>query len=237
LKRPSTSILFIYGLIITLLAFIYRDPYSLLLISIPNAAIGFALGFKRARLIVILLLISVWGTFLNAVLVANHGPIVCVWGPLVIRQGAFQALVQIELRLLAIAGAALVFIGTARPEEILRDLEAELRLPKSITFSLAYALRLIPLMKRDYEEIMLCRSERGYHRIAYLPKDVKTLLLPLLSIAYQRAIWAGITVELRGFRKRKPRYRLPRIGVPEIIVLIWLAVQVILPFAVGWAQI
>lgn len=234
MRRPSTSILFIYGLVITLLAFVYRDPYSLLLISIPNAAIGFTLGFKRAKLIVILLLISVWGTFLNAILVANHGPIVCVWGPIIIRQGAFQALVQVELRLLAIAGAALIFVGTARPEEIIRDLEAELRLPKSITFSLAYALRLIPLMKRDYEEIMLCRRERGYRQVAYLPRDIKTLLLPLLSIAYQRALWAGITVELRGFRKRRPKYRLPRIGVTEIIVLSWLALQIIIPLITGW---
>ena len=234
MRRPSTSILFIYGLVITLLAFIYRDPYSLLLISIPNAAIGFVLGFKRAKLIVILLLISVWGTFLNAVLVANHGPIVCVWGPIIIRQGAFQALVQVELRLLAIAGAALIFVGTARPEEIIRDLEAELRLPKSITFSLAYALRLIPLMKRDYGEIMLCRRERGYRQVAYLPRDIKTLLLPLLSIAYQRALWAGITVELRGFRKRRPKYRLPRIGIMEIIVLSWLTLQIIIPLITGW---
>ena len=236
MRRPSTSILFIYGLTITLLAFIYRDPYSLLLISIPNAIAGLYLGFKRAKLIVLLLLLSFWGTFLNALLLANHGQVVALLGPIVIREGAVKATAQIGLRLLAIASTALIFIGGAKPEEIIRDLEAELRLPKTITFSLAYALRLIPLLGRDYREIMFCRRQRRYRTIAYLPRDVKTLLLPLLSIAYQRAIWAGITVELRGFRKRKPRHRPPRIGVTESLILAWLAVQIILPLIAGWTN-
>lgn len=233
MRRPSTSILFIYCLALTFLALAYRGLYSLALIAIPNAALGLYMGYRRAKIIVVLLLLSLWGTLLNAVLVANNGPPVLVLGPIILRQGALVATARIWLRLLAIASTALIFIGSAEPEEIIRDLEAELRLPKTITFSLAYALRLIPLLHRDYKEIMFCRRQRGYRTIAYLPGDIKTLLLPLLSIAYQRAIWAGITVELRGFRKRKPIYRMPRIGGPEVIMIIWLLVQIILPFAAG----
>lgn len=228
MRRPSSSILFMYALFVSLLAYAYRDLYDLLVIGLINLVLGVMYGY-RYKLLWLLLILGLWGTFINAYTVSNTGSIVVDWGWITIREGALTATAAIFMRLLSIVGATLFFIGNSTPSELVRSLVSELRIPKGLAFSISYALRLIPLMKKDYEEIRIARLERGYRRIPYLPNDLKSFLLPLLSIAYERAVWAGIAVELKGFRLRKVRYRKIRIRVPEIIVFALLAIQVIVP--------
>lgn len=228
MRRPSSSILFLYALIVSLLAYAYRDIYDLLFIGLINAVLGLTYGY-RYKLLWMLLLLGLWGTFINACTVSNTGHVVFSWEWIVIREGVLTATITIFMRLLSIVGATLFFIGNSTPFELVKSLVSELRIPKGIAFSISYAIRLIPLMKKDYEEIKIARLERGYRRVPYLPNDLKTFLLPLLNIAYERAVWAGIAVELKGFRLRKIKYRKIRIGVPEIAVFILLAVQVIIP--------
>jgi energy-coupling factor transport system permease protein len=226
MNRPVTSVLFIYALIISLLAYLYHELYDLLIIGVVNGILGIIYGY-RYKLLWILLLLGLWGTFTNAYFISNTGPTVWVYGPIIIHWGAVEASIAITMRLLAIVGATLFFIGNTQPHIIVRDLTEELRLPKGIALALAYALRLIPLIRRDYEEVMISRIERGYRRIPYLPSDLKTLLTPLLNIAYERAIWTGIALELRGYRLRRIKYRRIRIGLPEILVFILLIIQVV----------
>ena len=228
MRRPVSSILFLYALVVSLLAYAYRDIYDLLFIGLINAVLGLVYGY-RYKLLWLLLALGLWGTFINAYVVSNTGQIVFSWGWIIIREGVLTATTAIFMRLLSIVGATLFFIGNSTPFELIKSLISELRLPKGIAFSISYAIRLIPLMRKDYEEIRIARLERGYRRIPYLPNDLKTFLLPLLNIAYERAIWAGIAVELKGFRLGKVKYRKIRIDVPEIAVFILLAIQVILP--------
>ncbi len=226
MSRPSTSVLFIYALMISLLAYLYHELYDLLVIGIVNGVLGLIYGY-RYKLLWILLILGLWGTFINAYFISNTGSIIWVYGPIIIRWGAVEASIAITMRLLAIVGATLFFIGNTEPYRIVKDLTEELRLPKGIALALAYALRLIPLIRRDYEEVMVSRMERGYHRIPYLPGDLKTLLTPILSIAYERAVWTGIALELRGYRLRRIRYRRIRIGLPKTLVFTLLIIQVV----------
>lgn len=228
MKKPCPSILFIYALIVSLLAYVYRDLADLMVIGIINGVLGFIYGY-RYRLLWFLLLLGLWGTFINAYTVSNTGPVIFNFEWLVIREGVLKATLAIFMRLLSIVGATLFFIAGSTPMELVRSLTSELRLPRGIVFSIMYAIRLIPLMKKDIEEIMITRLERGYRRLPYLPRDLKSFLLPLLSIAYERAIWSGIAVELKGFRLRKTTYRKIRIGFPETIVLSLLLIEVLIP--------
>ena len=231
MDRPSTSILFLYALTISLLAYAYHEIPDLLVIGVVNGVLGIIYGY-RYKLLWLLLLLALWGTFINAYAISNVGNIVLDLGIVVIREGALNATIAIFFRLLSIVGATLFFIGNSTPYDIVKSLVSELHIPKGTAFSLSYALRLVPLMKRDYEEIMIARLERGYRRIPYLPSDLKSFLLPLLSIAYERAVWAGISVELRGFRLRKPKYKGIKIGLPETLVLLLLAFQIVIPLTI-----
>ncbi len=227
--KPSVSILFIYGLAVTLLVFIYRSGYPLLLIMLINGLIGFSIGLHRHKYIVLVILLGIWGVFLNALFVSNTGEPVYVLGSLVIREGVVDTVYRITCRLVAIAGAALILISLYSPREIINGLESQLRLPKIISFPLAYGLRLLPLMKKDLDEIKNMRRQRGYRTIPLSPRDYASLLQPLLSISIERAVWTGIAIELRGFRLRRPGYRGFSLNYMDYMFIALLVAQIFSP--------
>jgi energy-coupling factor transport system permease protein len=225
LRKISPTSLFIYALGVTALAFASKNIYSLLLIGIINGVPGLILSLKKYKLIAILLAIGVWGTFINAVLVSNYGFTVLEIGPLVVNSGALIATLMISLRLLGIAGGALIFLSLAKPREIIKSLEEELGMPKGIAFATSFAIRLLSLMRKDYREIQSIRIERGFRKYPLTPSDIKSLLLPLLSLGYERGIWVGIAAELRGFSLRKTRRKGLKLGSKEAFIYIALITQ------------
>ncbi|OYT40433.1 MAG: cobalt transporter [Desulfurococcales archaeon ex4484_58] len=223
MDKPSVGIVFIYALTITLLAFIYRSGPPLVIVALINGLTGFTIGLKKHRFIAVLFLITVWALIINAYFVANTGEPVYVFGSIVVREGMVEAVINISGRLLAIAGAALILVSLYTPLEIIKGLESELKLPKIISFPLAYGLRLLPIMQRDYNEIRYARKQRGYRTIPITPNDIASYLQILVSLAIERAIWTGIAIELRGFHHRKTRYRglrLKKIDYALITILI-----------------
>ena len=228
IRKPTPTSLFIYALAITVLAFVFKDIRQLAVIGLVNGFLGIYFGLRRYKWIILLLLLSAWGTFLNALAVSNTGPTLYQFGPITIKEGAIHATIAITLRLTSIAGAALIFFALTKPRDIIRYLESELRIPKGISFAIAYAIRLFPLMQKDYREIQIARMERGFRKTPLSPSDIKSILLPLLSLGYERAIWVGIAAELRGFRLRETRKRKPIFGIPEAFILTLLLLQVIL---------
>lgn len=233
------AVLFIYGLVLTLVLFIDRDALSLALIGVPNAFIGFALGWRKYKVLIALFLIGFAGLAINALLLTNVGPAVLVVGPLIVRAGAVNTFVTIGLRITGIAGVAFLFVSLVDPALTVRSLERELRLPKGVCFALAYALRLIDLMSKDLREVQGVRTLRGYRSVPVTPSDIKSVLTPLLSVGYERALWVGIAAELRGFRLRKVSKEPLRIGWKEAIVLTLLASQILIALAgmLGYLQL
>ena len=226
--RPS--ILFMYGLVITLLAFIYRDPLSLSIVAIPNFTVGFILGWRRFKILLILFFLGFIGLFLNAYLVANTGETVYIIGPLVVREGVVEALTTIGLRLAAITGGTMIFLVLSEPYETIKYLESDLYIPKGISFSIFYALRLLPLIQREAREVQNIRVERGYRRFVITPSDFKSFILPLLSIFMERAYWTGVAAELRGFQLRR-RHRISFKPSPyDFLIVILIILQVLIPY-------
>ncbi len=221
-------VLFIYGLVLTLVLFIDRDALSLALIGGPNALMGFALGWRKYKVLIALFLIGFVGLAINALLLTNVGPAMLVVGPLIIRVGAVNTFVTIGLRITGIAGVAFLFVSLVDPALTVRSLERELRLPRGVCFALAYALRLIDLMSKDLREVQGVRVLRGYRSAPITPSDIKSVLMPLLSVGYERALWVGIAAELRGFRLRKVSKEPLRIRWKEAIVLTLLILQILL---------
>ena len=228
--RPS--IIFLYGIVITLLAFIYRDIYSLSLIAFPNFIVGLLLGWKRFKILMILFFLGFIGLFLNAYIVSNTGDVVYTLGPLAIREGVVEALTTIGLRLAAITGGTMIFLSLSDPYETIKYLEADLHIPKGISFSIFYALRLLPLIQREAREVQNIRVERGYRRYVITPSDFRSFILPLLSIFMERAYWTGVAAELRGFQLRR-RSRIPfKLSIYDYIIIMFILIQMSAPYII-----
>ncbi len=225
--RPST--LFLYSLVITVLAFIYRDPLELAFIAVPNISLGLVLGVRRFRLLLILFVIGYLGLFINTLIVVNRGEEVFSIGPLIVREEALNAFISIGLRLLAIAGATMIFLSLIDPYRAVKSLENDLRLPKGISFSIYYALRLLPYLEKVVRDIRDIRRMRGYRGFILTPMDFASILRQLLSLLVERAIWTGIAMELRGFSLRRVRREPIKLDLGDYIVLLAALTQIITP--------
>ncbi len=233
MPRIRPSILFIYGLVITLLAFIFRESSSIFIIAIPNLAIGIILGWRRYKIIIFLFILGYIGLFINSLLVANQGAVVFKFLFLVVREGALKAANSIFFRLGLITGGTLIFLSLSDPLETVRTLENDLRLPKGPTFSIYYALRLLPLVDRIYRDLRFIRRERGYRGYIITPRDFSTFLLPLLSNLLDKAYWTGIAVELRGFNIRRRLHEPIKLSRYDYIVILIMIIQVMIPIAIS----
>ena len=224
----SSTTLLIYALIISTLAFVLRDPVKMLVLIIINFVSGTILGFTSYRLIIILFLLGFIGLFLNSLLISNTGETLLTIGPLTIRENALKASMNIFMRLGIIAGGTMIFISLTDPRRVIRDLERDLRLPSGIVFSIFYALRLYPLMIRDYEEIQIARLQRFKRRTILVPQDILNILQPLLSIGLERAVWAGISAELRGLSLRKPGREKRSLSKKDFLIISLALIQILL---------
>ncbi len=225
--KPKPTTLFIYGLVITILAFISRRFEQLLILALVNTPVGVVLGFRRYSVIIALFFIGLIGLFVNALMFSNVGNPVLEFYGLVIREGVFTAFVNVMLRLLSILGATLIFITQVNARDLIKSLECELGLPKTIAFATAVGLRMLNILERDLREIQLVRVERGFRKYPITPSDIGSFLRPLLSLGLERALWVGIAAELRGFSQRSSRRVGIKITYVDICVYTLLITQVI----------
>ncbi|MCY0868205.1 MAG: energy-coupling factor transporter transmembrane component T [Desulfurococcus sp.] len=216
--KPHVYSSFIYAIVMTLLAFIVRDTLWLTVASLVSIAISFTYGGRRVVYLLTLVAIGLFGVFVNALVFANTGPAVAEIGFLTIRRHALEEFTIVSLRLLLIAGAGGVFALTHSSSEIARGLTKELGLPYSIALAVSYALRSIPLIKRDLEEVLFMRKQRGYSRIPLKPSDLASILTPLLSVNYNRAVWSGISAEIRGLRLVRTRVVI-KVNLMDLLLL------------------
>jgi len=229
---PDPAYLLAYSFTVTLLAVVEESPAALLALFAVTGLPGLALGLLRFGRMLILLPLSVAGAFINAMIlyylgVAGQGsPVAARIGPLEVPWYAVNSTLVIGLRLAVIAGAGLLLSGLANPRDVVRSLES-LGAPKGLVFSLAFALRLLPLLFAELGEVMAMRVQRGYRRVPVTPGDYATIMLPLLSVSVQRAVWVGVSAELRGFRLRRARRRgPPRPGPWDYLLAAALTVEV-----------
>ncbi|MEL9998359.1 MAG: energy-coupling factor transporter transmembrane component T [Sulfolobales archaeon] len=224
--RPRPTTLFIYGLVITILAFISRRFEQLLILAVINAPVGIVLGFRKYSVIIGLFLVGLIGLFVNALIFSNVGTPVIEFYGLVIREGVLTAFINVTLRLLSILGATLVFVTQVNARDLIKSLECELGLPKTIAFATAVGLRMLSILERDLREVQLVRVERGFRKYPITPSDIGSFLRPLLSLGLERALWVGIAAELRGFSQRVSRRVGIKITYVDLIIYALLITQV-----------
>jgi len=226
MRKPSVSVVFIYALVLTSVALLLKDPHRLLPLVVFNVSLSLIAGLRKVWWLYLLILVSSIGVFTNALFFANTGAVIINTGFLVVRENALKAFVTVTLRVALIAGVGAFFVALFEPLEIVKGFTRELYMPASISLSLSYALRLLPLLRRDLEEVMFFRRQRGYRKRPLSFGELASTLSALLITGFERALWSGVSLELRGFRNYRPSHGVS-FNICDVLIITALTAQLI----------
>jgi energy-coupling factor transport system permease protein len=139
----------------------------------------------------------------NVIFAAEQvGPTVVAIGPLRIGSETLVDGLGLMCRLLAIALAGILATATSQPTEVADALVQQLRVSPRFAIGALAALRLLPLMAREWETIGMARRARGVEAGRSPILAVRLFfgrLLALLVGAVRRASRMALAMEARGF--------------------------------------
>ncbi|WP_040950832.1 energy-coupling factor transporter transmembrane component T family protein [Gorillibacterium massiliense] len=116
---------------------------------------------------------------------------------------------NIALKYLTVTPMALLFILTTDPSEFAASLN-RIGVPYKIAYAVSLAMRYIPDIQRDYENISFSAQARGIdisrkeNLVARL-KNAVSILLPLILASVERIDSVSAAMELRGFGQKARR--------------------------------
>ncbi|MDD3140808.1 MAG: energy-coupling factor transporter transmembrane component T [Lachnospiraceae bacterium] len=116
---------------------------------------------------------------------------------------------NVVLKYFTVIPVALMFIVTTNPSEFAASLN-KLKVPYSVGYAVAIALRYIPDVQKDFSEIKQAQEARGIDmsKNAKLPtrlRSIIAILFPLIFSSLERIDVVTNAMELRGFGKHKNR--------------------------------
>ena len=139
----------------------------------------------------------------NVLFVAEQvGPTVVAIGPLRLGSETLAGGLGLMCRLLAIALAGILATATSQPTDVADALVQQLRVSPRFAVGALAALRLLPLMAREWQTIGMARRARGVEAGSSPVRAVGLFfgrLLALLVGAVRRASRMALAMEARGF--------------------------------------
>ncbi|WP_042167425.1 energy-coupling factor transporter transmembrane component T family protein [Paenibacillus gorillae] len=116
---------------------------------------------------------------------------------------------NIMLKYLTVVPIALLFILTTDPSEFAASLN-RIGVSYKISYAVALAMRYIPDIQRDYQNISFSAQARGLdtsrkEKLFKRLKNVVAILLPLTLSSVERIEVVSAAMELRGFGRHKRR--------------------------------
>ena len=161
-----------------------------------------------ARAWLIVLLAIAVGAF-NVLFAAEQlGPTVVAIGPLEIGAETLASGIGLALRLVAIFLAGILATATSEPTEVADALVQQARVSPRFAIGVLAALRLVPLLAREWRTIGLARRARGVEAGRSPVAAVRLFagrVMALLVAAIRRASRMAVAMEARGFGARDCR--------------------------------
>lgn len=116
---------------------------------------------------------------------------------------------NITLKYLALIPIALLFIVTTHPSEFAASLN-RIGISYRIAYAVAIALRYIPDVQRDYQDISFSQQARGIdlskkEKLTKRLKNITSILMPLIFSSLQKIDTISCAMELRAFGVHKKR--------------------------------
>jgi energy-coupling factor transport system permease protein len=135
---------------------------------------------------------------------------VAALGPFTIyAEGLSRALVLVA-RLLALELVAVPLLATMHPADLFAALR-RLRLPYEVALMLSLSLQLVPVLRRELDEVLAAQRARGYQRrgLAALGQAI----VPVVGAAFERMSALVLGLEARGLGATGPRTSYRRVAL------------------------
>lgn len=141
---------------------------------------------------------------------------------------------NITLKYFAVIPVGLLFILTTNPSEFASSMN-RIGVSYKIAYSISIALRYIPDVQRDFQEISFAQQARGIdlsrnEKLFKRLKNASAILLPLILSSLDRIDTISSAMELRGFGTREKRtwYNERPLKKNDIIAIIVILILVLL---------
>ncbi|WP_298118733.1 energy-coupling factor transporter transmembrane protein EcfT [uncultured Aurantimicrobium sp.] len=181
------------------------DPVSALVALIFELALLPWAGVPARRLLKIvtpLLIAAPFAGLAGLLYGRDEGDVVASLGPWNITKGEVALAVTITLRILAVALPAVVLFATTDPTDLADGLAQLWKLPARFVIGALAAIRMLGLMRQDWQMLRLARRARGVADgggpVASLVR-LGTQAMALLTIAVRRGSLLATAMEARAF--------------------------------------
>lgn len=228
--RLSPAVKCGWGALILVWLFVIPNPLHMFIFGMvifAQAVIG--AGIPPLRLIKTIFLIGIASGFIVVFqgLLYPGATILFTLGPFHPTVEGISFGLTIGLRVLSIVAASLTISRTTDPHDIVLTL-VKAGLPYKIAYGLFVALRFVPLMEYEAQNINAAQYVRGITKkeggIGNSLKGMTNFLIPFIAIGIRRADQAAIAMESRAFGLYPTRTYLRELSFPKagrIFLVLW----------------
>ncbi len=148
------------------------------------------------------LLVGAAGVAVTNLFVVPGGEVLVEIGPFDITSHAVESAVGVSLRLLAIALPGVLVLATTDPMDLADALVQRWHAPARFAYGALAALRLLPLLSADWQQVSRARRARGLDPgrspVAHV-RAFAAQVLAVLVAAVRRGVRLATAMEARGF--------------------------------------
>lgn len=190
----------IWLLVLSIEAFILGSPLFLALQILVLVFVGLVLGriplghYVRGTAVLLVLML---GIFIFQSLFGQEGPVLFQLGPLGIHGSGVRNGLAIGLRIALISIAALVFIWTTRPRDLIIGL-VSLGMPYRLGYAILVAFQFVPLLEAQAGIIRDAHSVRGVAKASGRIEAWRRYMFPMLAFGIRKAESAAIAMDSRA---------------------------------------
>ncbi|MBQ7703641.1 MAG: energy-coupling factor transporter transmembrane protein EcfT [Firmicutes bacterium] len=171
--------------------------------------VSFMIGFTLAFMVLNNILVFLFSPEHGVELYGTSHVVAQLWGGHVLTLEQLWYHFNLVLKYLSSIPIVLLFVCTTQPSEFAASLN-RIGVPYSISYAVALALRYIPDIQKEYNDISKAQQARGIEmsKKVSLVKRLKaasTILIPLIMLSMDQIETVSNAMELRGFGKNKKR--------------------------------
>jgi len=179
--------------------------------------------------------------FLFNIFFIRDGEPIWQWGILGIYPNALLVTLNLLMRVLLLTTYSVVFTLSTNPLDLSTALSSMFSFMGNgahiFGMIIAIALRFIPTLQSEAQKIMKAQTSRGAQfttgSLVRRAKDVVTLLVPLLVIAFSRADTLAVAMELRGYDPNETRTQFRALVWQRVDTIACVCIVCYLAIAIG----